>query len=545
MKNKKNFSAMLFALLALICVFTMTAVATDGIEEPVIPTIVDSGECGAEGDNVLWKFYSDGLLEITGIGDMADYKATTAPWVDYRLEKIKTLVIDSGVTKIGDYAFDNCRKLASVKLPANLEFIGSHAFSTTNLTSIKIPDTVKEIGEFAFYNTELNGIEIPSSVTTIGEAAFMLIEELTSVEVPNTVINIGTRLFEMCYNLVSVKLPDNMKEIPERMFWYCYDLTDITIPSTVTKIGDLAFWYATSLAAINIPSSVKEIGTSAFGYTALTAITLTENVEFIDVGAFRIPGLQNINVVANNPYFESVDGVIYTEDMSELVAYPGGKDDTSYVVAKPVALIRDYAFYYAKNLESVTIYRNITRIGNDAFYSGRKPDVYYMATSEEWKKVNTYGSGMGFMTIYFHEGHTMSSWIVDSAANCQVTGEKSRYCTDDCGYTETEVIPSTVHSMSEWYTVKNPTCTVNGQLKSDCIYGCGTSTTKAIATIGHKDDNPFDGYCDVCGAETDAVKNCSCNCHKGGFMGFIWKIMSFFQRLFKANQMCSCGMAHY
>ena len=148
-------------------------------------------------------------------------------------------------------------------------------------------------------------------------------------------------------------------------------------------------------------------------------------------------------------------------------------------------------------------------------------------------------------TIHYHEAHTMSDWTVDSAATCKATGEKSRYCTYDCGYTETATIPVAAHAMGNWYTAKNPTCTAKGQSKRDCTYGCGTSETKDISATGHKDGNPYDGYCDVCGAETDAVENCSCNCHKDGFMGFIWKIISFFQKLFKTNEQCACGIAHY
>lgn len=600
MKNKKKISAILFALLALICVFTMTAVATEiAEEEPVVPTVVDSGECGAEGDNVLWTFYSDGLLEITGSGDMADYSSSKAPWGDntstssgynvnsivitegvtrigdkafqlmnfhsvkipgsvetigknafYFCNEFTTLAIPEGVVVIGDYAFDNCRKLAYVSLPAGLEIIGRHAFSTTNLTSIVIPGTVKEIGAFAFYNTELTGIEIPSSVTTIGEAAFMLIDELTSVEIPDNVTNIGTRLFESCYNLVSVKLPSNMKEIPYRMFWYCHDLTDITIPSTVTKIDSDAFWYATSLAQINIPSGVKEIGNGVFGHTALTTINIPASMETIGEGAFRTESLESINVAGGNQNYKSIDGVLYSKDMTEFICYPAAKAGETYAIPNGVEIIHKYAFHYAKGLTSLTIPRTVVKTysdnGYDCSYCTNLEDIYYKGTSEEWSKINGIkSSGFGKKTVHYHESHTMSDWTVDSAANCQVTGEKSRYCTYDCGYTETATIPVVAHAMGNWYTSKNPTCTAKGQSKRDCTYGCGTSETKDISATGHKDGNPYDGYCDVCGAETDAVKDCSCNCHKGGFMGFIWKIMSFFQKLFKTNQTCACGMAHY
>lgn len=167
-------------------------------------------------------------------------------------------------------------------------------------------------------------------------------------------------------------------------------------------------------------------------------------------------------------------------------------------------------------------------------------------TSEEWNKINGIKtSGFLSKTIHYHEAHTMSDWTVDSKATCKAEGEQSRYCTYDCGYTETATIPVAAHAMGNWYTAKNPTCTAKGQSKRDCTYGCGTSETKDISATGHKDGNPYDGYCDICGAETDAVENCSCNCHKDGFMGFIWKIISFFQKLFKTNEQCACGIAHY
>lgn len=591
MKNKKKISAILFALLALICVFTMTAVATEiAEEEPVVPTVVDSGECGAEGDNVLWTLYSDGLLEITGTGEMVNYDGHKAPWRtcnftsvvigngvtnvgDYAFYQsdiysisipgsVKTIGKDAfyfcnellavnipvGVVVIGDYAFDNCRKLAYVSLPAGLEIIGRHAFSTTDLTGIVIPGTVKEIGAFAFYNTELTGIEIPSSVTTIGEAAFMLIDELTYVEIPNNVINIGRRLFESCYNLESVKLPDNMKEIPERMFWYCYDLTDITIPASVTKIDYDAFWYAKSLSQINIPSNVKEIGNGAFGFTALTSVDIPASVETLGEGVFRSESLRNINVAGSNQNYKSVDGVLYSKDMTELICYPAAKSGETYTIPNGVEIIHKYSFNYVDELTSLIIPRTVTRTNSnyDCYNCTNLKDIYFKGTSEEWNKINGIKtSGFLSKTIHYHETHTMSDWTVDSAATCKAEGEQSRYCTYDCGYTENAVIPVVAHAMGNWYTAKNPTCTAKGQSKRDCAYGCGTSETKDISATGHKDGNPYDGYCDVCGAETDAVKDCSCNCHKGGFMGFIWKIMSFFQKLFKTNQTCACGMAHY
>ena len=582
-------------VLALIFMFTVTAGAEEITEgEQTEPVVVDSGECGAEGGNVLWTLYSNGVLEITGTGAMDDFgSGHRAPWFEYRIGTnpsvvITSIVINSGVTRIGnwafdqlnlqnatipgtvetignhafsfcgeltsltlpvgvieleEYAFDNCKSLAYVSLPDGLEIIGGNAFSTTDLTGIIIPSTVKEIGSFAFYNTELASLNIPASVTTIGEAAFMHNEALTYVEIPATVTNIGTRLFEYCTNLVSVKLPDNMEEIPERMFWYCYDLTDITIPDSVIKIGDTAFWYATSLSEINIPSKVKEIGQSAFGNTALKTISLPASLETIDRLAFNIDTLSSIDVDSASPNFKSVDGVLYSKDMTELVCYPAAKEDETYTIPNGVTSIRD--FYTTDKLTSLTIPRTVTKMQDCDFISHTLTDIYFKGTSEEFYQIIGLGSVIQRKNLHFHESHTMSEWTIDSAASCQNEGEKSRYCTDDCGYSETEVIPVAEHTMGAWYTAVNPACAEDGLQIRECTYNCGTSEEKVIPATGHKDSDPYNGYCDTCDEETDAMKNCSCNCHKDGIMGIIWKIISFFYKIFKTNPQCTCGASHY
>ena len=150
MKNKKKISAILFALLALICVFTMTAVATEiAEEEPVVPTVVDSGECGAEGDNVLWKLYSDGLLEITGTGAMADY-SHGGPWGTQSSGVVK-VVISEGVTRIGNASFEQCIDIIDVSIPNTVTNIGVRAFDYCNkLKSVILPSGITSISEGAF-----------------------------------------------------------------------------------------------------------------------------------------------------------------------------------------------------------------------------------------------------------------------------------------------------------------------------------------------------------------------------------------------------------
>ncbi len=141
-------------------------------------------------------------------------------------------------------------------------------------------------------------------------------------------------------------------------------------------------------------------------------------------------------------------------------------------------------------------------------------------------------------------GHTDSEWIVDKDSTCSAEGSKYIECTV-CGETvKTELIEKLPHNYSSVVTA--PTCTTEGYTTYTCA--CGDSyISDYVDVIDHIDSNG-DKNCDDCGAfidSTDSNNNCSHLCHKKGFMGFIWKIINFFQKLFGTNPVCECGMAHY
>jgi len=132
-------------------------------------TTIDSGTCGA---NLTWKLTNNGLLTISGSGAMDDYGLFSSPWNFYR-NSIKTVVIDSGVTTIGNFAFFDCRNVTSVVIPNSVTTISYASFSDCyKLTSIIIPNSVTTIGVAAFAGSGLTTITIPSSVTAIGCKAF-------------------------------------------------------------------------------------------------------------------------------------------------------------------------------------------------------------------------------------------------------------------------------------------------------------------------------------------------------------------------------------
>ena len=134
-------------------------------------TVVDSGSCGKNGDNVTWKLTSEGTLTISGTGDMADFdywNGNGAPWLRVRLQA-KKVIIQDGVTSIGSYAFYDCDALANVIISNGLTNIGNYAFyRCTRLANVTIPASVTAIGWGAFQGCRsLKSVKIPSGVSSI------------------------------------------------------------------------------------------------------------------------------------------------------------------------------------------------------------------------------------------------------------------------------------------------------------------------------------------------------------------------------------------
>ena len=140
--------------------------------------IVDSGTCD---DNLTWTLteLDDGnewstvyQLTISGNGDMADNTYYDLPWYSYR-KNIEKIIIEYGVTRIGNSAFYNCNGLKEVIIPSSVTSIGRRAFEDCySLKEVEIPNSVTTIGESAFESCGLTSIVIPNSVKSIDSHAF-------------------------------------------------------------------------------------------------------------------------------------------------------------------------------------------------------------------------------------------------------------------------------------------------------------------------------------------------------------------------------------
>ena len=248
----------------------IVTVKTSDIEMPLNGAaangkVIKSGNCG---ENVKYELYDDYTLRIYGNGTMYNFDVwadeephpTSVPWVKER-EKIGTVVIDNGVTHIGDNSFYSCSSLTKVTIPNSVTSIGECAFSIcTSLTKITIPNSVKSIGDCVFSNCyTLADVTISNSITSIGHSAFSNCSSLAHVTIPNGVASIGSYAFYDC-PLTEIAIPNSVMSIGEGAFRACTPLTKITIPNSVTSIEDCAFDDCDNLKYIKIGKNVTKIG---------------------------------------------------------------------------------------------------------------------------------------------------------------------------------------------------------------------------------------------------------------------------------------------
>ena len=224
-------------------------------------------------------------------------------------------------------------------------------------------------------NRDITKVTLPESVKSIGEGAFAGCSSLVEINLEN-VTSIGKNAFDQCRALKSVTLGEGLTVVPESAFTSCAALTSVTLPSTLKEIGKNAFALC-AFTSIELPEGLTTIRYGAFRGTPLASLHLPASLEklgdsYIGDG-FEIPGsqaadksLENITIDEKNPCWTSVDGMLYSKDLSEIVFCPRGRKTAK--VLDSVTTIGRYAFFMCFDLTKVELPAGLKTVSEQAFH---------------------------------------------------------------------------------------------------------------------------------------------------------------------------------
>ncbi|MBQ3002257.1 MAG: leucine-rich repeat domain-containing protein [Clostridia bacterium] len=357
----------------------------------------DAAKSGAVTDTISWELTDDGVLYIRGTGEIPDYgdfykngnrASDPAPWEALH-DEIKELVIEEGITRIGERAFANndiedlygYYNLTKVTLPSTLTGAGIDAFggaayyieevhAPSLLDWCEIAFEAETPGDPPIYesnpalyadlyvgNELLTGkVEFPKELKKVNTLTFADREGLTEVVLHDGVTELGECCFRESKDLRYVNLPDGLKEIPDDTFWGCESLESVAIPETVEAIGYAAFLDCKSLQSINIPAAVTKIEVGAFeGCDALNAVHITD----LDAWCH----IEFETFFHQHPHFdEGASPVRYAKNL-----YLNGELVTEVVVPDDVTVLSGSVFAGWESLQKVTLPEGLKTIGQAAF----------------------------------------------------------------------------------------------------------------------------------------------------------------------------------
>lgn len=402
-----------------------------------------SGDCG---DNATWSLSGDGVLTISGTGAIRNYiyeganlwPDIKAPWRD-NAAKVKKVVINSGITSIGDNAF--------CCLP--------------NVTSVSIPNTVISIGRAAFCDMKaLTEITIPESVKYKGENLFSGCSSLKEVNLPSGIGALSSGIFKGCSALRSIDLPEGVTSITGA--FESSGLESLVIPEGITVIGTSTFQYCGNLTTVKLPSSLQYIGMQAFTSSGITSIVFPANVQKIGRSFVRCHKLKSIRFEGNAP---EIDADAF-DDVTATVYYP--KENTTWTES----VRKDYA--------------------------GNLTWVSYCGNGHDWKPWQTERETTcaiaGLKTRSCTQcDMTEEELVARTAHQYEVTVtpptcKKGGFTTHTCKvckdtYKDSET-PAGAHAFGEWVVIKESTCLEKGSRQHSCI-ACNAQETEETELSGH------------------------------------------------------------
>lgn len=329
-------------------------------------------------DGLTWT-YKNGILTISGTGDMTKYDQFQYPWSGYA-SNVTDIIVEDGVTSIRDYAFCSFSHLKRITLGMGISYVGSYAFQDTG-SAVGGVDCLSIDSTFTSYSTDFldgnlktlyigenfsstgNDSTRPHSVSTMCDAigiseeiivaennpwfcsvdgvvfskdktllaAYPRLGKDTVYAVPEGVETIVKNAFYSNPYLQEISLPDSVLAIREKAFMSCTALEKLTLSNKVQTIESSVFACCTALKELVIPASVTSIGNYAFTEMS-TAPALEPYIKIYFMGDYCAWGTDVLyKTNAQVYYMEDADGWTTTY-INKLINGAGSKGGKKYVV---------------------------------------------------------------------------------------------------------------------------------------------------------------------------------------------------------------------
>lgn len=469
-----------------------------------IPESVEYIGSNAFGGCTLQNIVLDANNKCFVVADGVLYTSDMKKLILYPVSQSDTeYEIPNGVTIIEGYAFANNNYIEKIVIPDSVTNIGDHAFADCkNLSLVNIPEGVTQIDACTFLSAGNHlGLKVilPNTLKSIGISAFSGASLSMDFQLPEGLISIGDYAFQYS-GAKSIVIPSSVETIGDYAFYECNDLKELEIQDGVKTIGTRAFWGAYGIKSVELPASVSSIAPCAFGGGCYED-------QHYEPGSFEA-----YYVDVENPYYCSINGVLYTKDKSCLVAFPEKNSDASIIDWEGVKSVADRAFYGSR-ITKLEIPSGVEKVGNYAFEEcdlltnitfgsdvleiGEAPfslccynaNLHNITILNKMVKLdrniwqlhgnlyaneNDYESDeegelvIGHRKMYGYKGSTAQAFAeangyefvclqcenhtllssITKVATCTVDGEMLYTC-KDCDYTKTERIPATGHNLVE------------------------------------------------------------------------------------------------
>lgn len=286
------------------------------------------------------------------------------------LTSLTSVQFGSGLQEIGGLAFSNCSSLTNISLPESLVTIEDSAFCFTGLTDITLPKNVEHITGNPFVNTPLKTLQVEAgsqhffvrdnilyekdsgNTPKCAVSYAVSVSDSTASILPET-SSIGVNAFAYAKNLTSINFPETLTNISSHAF-YQSGLQNLDIPGNVKKIGPWAFANCHFFKEVNIPDNVETLESGAFLFChSLETVTIGKGTKELSSVFYHNENLKSITVSPENPYLKSLDNVVYSKDLSQLLCYASAKPDVSFHVPDQVRQLNDYAITDAAALKKL------------------------------------------------------------------------------------------------------------------------------------------------------------------------------------------------